>query len=119
MAVILVTAQLGEARHEKALLWRRAKGSVRVAQIVRLLERLTLNLLPDRAGESAGVADAHQLIAVVNAQGEPQLRLIRVGEELSGGFVTVLSGLRAGERVLANPGPQISAGWAKGATPDR
>ena len=58
-------------------------------------------------------------VYVVNAQGEPQLRLIRVGEELSGGFVTVLSGLRAGERVLADPGPQISAGWAKGATPDR
>ncbi|BCU07618.1 efflux RND transporter periplasmic adaptor subunit [Allochromatium tepidum] len=58
-------------------------------------------------------------VYVVNEQGEPQLRLIRVGEELSGGFVSVLSGLRAGERVLANPGPQISAGWAKGATPDR
>lgn len=58
-------------------------------------------------------------VYVVNEQGEPQLRLIRVGEELSGGFVTALSGLRAGERVLANPGPQISAGWAKGATPDR
>ncbi|SDX49259.1 RND family efflux transporter, MFP subunit [Allochromatium warmingii] len=60
-------------------------------------------------------------VYVVNAAGESQLRLIRVGEELSGGFVTVLSGLRAGERVLANPGPQVSAGWAKGAgaLPDR
>jgi multidrug efflux pump subunit AcrA (membrane-fusion protein) len=58
-------------------------------------------------------------VYVVNEQAEPQLRLIRVGEELSGGFVTVLSGLRAGERVLANPGPQVSAGWAKGTTPDR
>lgn len=58
-------------------------------------------------------------VYVVNEIGQSQLRLIRVGEELSGGFVTVLSGLRAGERVLANPGPQVSAGWAKGAVPDR
>ncbi|QGU31559.1 efflux RND transporter periplasmic adaptor subunit [Thermochromatium tepidum] len=58
-------------------------------------------------------------VYVLDERGEPQLRLIRVGEELSGGFVTVLSGLRVGERVLANPGPQISAGWSKDTVPDR
>ena len=59
-------------------------------------------------------------VYVLAESGEPQLRLIRVGEELSGGFITVLSGLRPGERVLANPGPRVTAGWAKGgASPDR
>ncbi|MCG6896478.1 MAG: efflux RND transporter periplasmic adaptor subunit [Thiocapsa sp.] len=56
-------------------------------------------------------------VYVVNERGEPQLRLIRVGEELSGGMVTVLSGLRAGERVLTNPGPRVTAGWATRGSP--
>lgn len=52
-------------------------------------------------------------VYVLAESGEPQLRLIRVGEEISGGYVTVLSGLTPGERVLANPGPRVTAGWAK------
>ena len=52
-------------------------------------------------------------VYVLSDNGEPQLRLIRIGEDLSGGFVSVLSGLAAGERVLANPGPRVTAGWAK------
>jgi multidrug efflux pump subunit AcrA (membrane-fusion protein) len=58
-------------------------------------------------------------VYVVNERGEPQLRLIRVGEALSGNMVTVLSGLRAGERVLTNPGPRVTAGWATGTAADR
>nr|WP_093191736.1 efflux RND transporter periplasmic adaptor subunit [Thiocapsa sp. KS1] len=58
-------------------------------------------------------------VYVVNERGEPQLRLIRVGEEMTAGMVTVLSGLRAGERILANPGPRVTAGWASGAPADR
>ncbi|WP_295405149.1 efflux RND transporter periplasmic adaptor subunit [uncultured Thiocystis sp.] len=58
-------------------------------------------------------------VYVLNDRGAPQLRLIRVGEELSGGLITVLSGLKAGERVLVNPGPQVTAGWARGSAADR
>jgi RND family efflux transporter MFP subunit len=58
-------------------------------------------------------------VYVVNERGEPQLRLVRIGESLSGGMVTVLSGLRAGERVLTNPGPRVTAGWATSAPVDR
>jgi multidrug efflux pump subunit AcrA (membrane-fusion protein) len=54
-------------------------------------------------------------VYVVGEPGAPQLRLIRIGEDLGGGQVTVLSGLAAGERILANPGPRVTAGWAKGA----
>ncbi|MBV5275340.1 MAG: efflux RND transporter periplasmic adaptor subunit [Lamprocystis purpurea] len=58
-------------------------------------------------------------VYVLAEGGEPQLRLIRIGEELGNGFVTVLSGLAAGDRILANPGPRVTAGWAKEAAPNR
>lgn len=50
-------------------------------------------------------------VYVLDDAGNPQLRLIRIGEQVSGGFTTVLSGLRPGERVLANPGAGLSAAW--------
>lgn len=50
-------------------------------------------------------------VYVLDDSGNPQLRLIRIGEQVSGGFATVLSGLRPGERVLANPGAGLSAAW--------
>ncbi len=50
-------------------------------------------------------------VYVLGDEGKHQLRLIRVGEQLSGGYTTVLSGLKAGERVARNPGIGISAGW--------
>jgi RND family efflux transporter MFP subunit len=54
-------------------------------------------------------------VYVLDEQGEPELRLIRVGEPRPDGMVTVLSGLRPGERVLANPGAGISSSWSRGA----
>lgn len=56
-------------------------------------------------------------VYVINEAGVPQLRLIRVGEEVSRGYVSVLSGLVAGERVLADPGPRVTSGWSKAAAP--
>lgn len=50
-------------------------------------------------------------VYVAGEEGKPMLRLIRVGEQLPGGYSTVLSGLQAGERVLRNPPLGISAGW--------
>jgi multidrug efflux pump subunit AcrA (membrane-fusion protein) len=44
-------------------------------------------------------------VCVQGQDGLPELRLIRVGEQLGGGMVTVLSGVQAGDRVLRNPGP--------------
>jgi len=51
-------------------------------------------------------------VYVLGKDGKPMLRLIRVGEQLPGGYTTVLSGLKAGERVLRNPGVGVNAGWA-------
>jgi len=56
-------------------------------------------------------------VYVLDENGNPQLRLIRVGEPTPHGGVTVLSGLRAGERILADPGAGITTGWSKGAAP--
>lgn len=50
-------------------------------------------------------------VYVLGEENKPLLRLIRVGEQLPGGYTTVLSGLQAGERVVRNPGVGISAGW--------
>jgi multidrug efflux pump subunit AcrA (membrane-fusion protein) len=50
-------------------------------------------------------------VYVRGPDGEPQLRLIRVGENLGGGFVTVLSGLRPGEQILRDPPARITSGW--------
>ncbi|WP_445083946.1 efflux RND transporter periplasmic adaptor subunit [Candidatus Vondammii sp. HM_W22] len=51
----------------------------------------------------------------VYVQGEndqPELRLIRVGEKLDGGYISVLSGLSEGERILRNPQAGVSSGWS-------
>jgi len=50
-------------------------------------------------------------VYVLGPEGAPELRLIRVGESLEGGYVSVLSGLSAGERVVRNPGVGVAAGW--------
>lgn len=54
-------------------------------------------------------------VYVLDKDGAPQLRLIRVGEPVPGGFITVLSGLRPGERILPEPGAQVTNGWSGGA----
>jgi len=51
-------------------------------------------------------------VYVIDDAGNVQLRLIRVGEPVPNGFVTVLSGLRAGERVVSDPGPNVTSGWS-------
>ena len=51
-------------------------------------------------------------VYVLDEQGNAALRLIRVGEPVPGGLITVLSGLRPGERILADPPPGIAAGWS-------
>ncbi|MCF7978799.1 MAG: efflux RND transporter periplasmic adaptor subunit [Chromatiaceae bacterium] len=58
-------------------------------------------------------------VYVLDEEGNPHLRLIRVGEPTPNGGVTVLSGLRAGERILSNPGPGIATGWSQGARSSR
>jgi len=51
-------------------------------------------------------------VYVVGEDGRSELRLIRVGEEVSPGFTLVLSGLRPGEKVLRDPSPGLTTGWS-------
>ena len=51
-------------------------------------------------------------VYVIGPDGTPELRLIRVGENLSGGFTSVLSGLTEGERILRDPNGGVTSGWA-------
>ncbi|MES9871293.1 MAG: efflux RND transporter periplasmic adaptor subunit [Sedimenticola sp.] len=55
-------------------------------------------------------------VYVAGADGKEELRLIRVGENLDGGYTSVLSGLSEGERILRNPGAGVSSGWASPST---
>lgn len=50
-------------------------------------------------------------VYVISADGKTELRLIRVGENLDGGYTSVLSGLSEGERILRNPSIGESSGW--------
>lgn len=60
------------------------------------LERL---VVPAQALIQRGEVSAVQVVA----KGQPQLRQVRVGPAAGDGWVEVLAGLSAGERVLANP----------------
>jgi len=47
------------------------------------------------------------IVYVQNGKGQPELRMIREGKRLPDGTTTVLSGIAEGDRVYANPGPDI------------
>jgi RND family efflux transporter MFP subunit len=47
------------------------------------------------------------VVYVQNAEGKPELRLIREGKTLGGGMVTVLTGLALGDRIYRNPTPNL------------
>jgi multidrug efflux pump subunit AcrA (membrane-fusion protein) len=53
-------------------------------------------------------------VYVAGADGKPELRLIRVGERMGDGYVSVLSGLRENERILVNPGQGVAGDWTGG-----
>ena len=49
-------------------------------------------------------------VFVMSSEDVPQLRMVRVGEQLEK-MVTILSGLRPGERIITNPAPGMASGW--------
>ena len=51
-------------------------------------------------------------VYVLNANNEPELRLIRVGDQIDAQHISVLSGLRAGQRVLLDPSQRVTSGWS-------
>lgn len=51
-------------------------------------------------------------VYIENKKGQPELRLIRVGESVGADGISVLSGLNVGERVLKNPPVSVTSGWS-------
>jgi multidrug efflux pump subunit AcrA (membrane-fusion protein) len=47
------------------------------------------------------------IVYVENIDGKPELRMIREGKHMPNGMTLVLSGVAEGDRVFANPGPDI------------
>ena len=70
----------------------------------------TLPVIPNSAVIWRGSLPA---VLIVNYQNENELRLVRLGEAVDNWSVTVLSGLRPGERIYAQPTLGMAAGWAK------
>ncbi len=69
-------------------------------------------VVPEQAVLRRSEVTAVYVLANSNGQGQPQLRQIRVGEASGNGFIEVLAGLRAGERVAQDP---VRAGLMSGA----
>jgi RND family efflux transporter MFP subunit len=75
-------------------------------------------VVPEQAVLRRSEVTAVYVLANSNGQGQsqPQLRQIRIGEASGSGFIEVLAGLRAGERVAADP---VRAGLTAGAGADK
>jgi len=63
--------------------------------------------LPSIPTKSIRYRGSLPVVYVRNAQGEPELRLIREGKRLDDGTTIVLSGLAPGDQIFANPGPDF------------
>ena len=53
-------------------------------------------------------------VLVVTEAPEPELRMIRLGGFVDDNTVSILSGLREGDRLLANPPQAVVSGWKEG-----
>ncbi len=75
-----------------------------------------LPVIPDSAIVWRGSLPA---VFVQNYQNRVELRLIRLGEKVGGNGVTVLSGIRVGERIHATPPLGMTSDWSSQATKAR
>ena len=53
-------------------------------------------------------------VFVHNAKNKSELRLLRLGETVDNESVSVLSGIRTGERIYVQPSPGMASGWTSG-----
>jgi multidrug efflux pump subunit AcrA (membrane-fusion protein) len=51
-------------------------------------------------------------VYILNDENKAELRLVRLGQPRGDTHVTVLSGLKAGDRIIVNPPPSIRSGWS-------
>lgn len=51
-------------------------------------------------------------VYILNDENKAELRLVRLGKPRGSTHVTVLSGLKAGDRIIVDPPPSIRSGWS-------
>lgn len=51
-------------------------------------------------------------VFVINRENRAEMRLVRLGDEVDGEHVAVLSGVSPGEQIFASPPPGIRSGWS-------
>jgi multidrug efflux pump subunit AcrA (membrane-fusion protein) len=51
-------------------------------------------------------------VYILNDENKAELRLVRLGTPKGETHVTVLSGLKAGDRIIVNPPMSIRSGWS-------
>lgn len=71
----------------------------------------TVPVIPESAVMWRGSLPA---VYVVTDDNQNQLRMVRLGNRLSGNRVSVLSGLQVGERIRMNPSSREASSWAGG-----
>ena len=50
-------------------------------------------------------------VLVVNGNNSSELRVLRIGKIYQDGRVSIISGLKPGERIINNPPPGVRSGW--------
>ena len=53
-------------------------------------------------------------VLVINPNGGSSVRMVRLGQRLGNGMIEVLSGVKAGQRIVDNPPSGVGSGWVPG-----
>ncbi len=75
-----------------------------------------VNILPVIPNSAVVWRGSLPAVFVLNQKNKSELRLLRLGETVDNENVTVLSGIRTGERIYAQPTAGMASGWQSGVT---
>ena len=73
-----------------------------------------INILPVIPNSAVVWRGSLPAVFVLNAKNKSELRLLRLGETVDNNNVSVLSGIRTGERIYLQPTPGMASGWKSG-----
>jgi len=73
-----------------------------------------VNVLPVIPNSAVVWRGSLPAVFIHNNENKSELRLLRLGDSVDNTSVSVLSGLRAGERVYSQPTPGMASGWQSG-----
>ena len=73
-----------------------------------------VNILPIIPNSAVVWRGSLPAVFIHNDKNKSELRLLRLGETVDNNNISVLSGIRAGERIYAQPTPGMASGWQSG-----